>query len=264
MASRQIVLCADDYGLSPGISRGIRELLATARLSATSCMTIYPEFAADGPKLRPYLDSADIGLHFTLTDTDRSLAAVAAGTFLRPPKLADIIREVERQAELFEEIVGAPPAYIDGHQHIHLFPVIRDAVVEVAKKLGAYVRVTTESLDLALARRPAAAEAAWLSLMSRTLARLAQRNGVPTNNGFRGPRNFREKTEYRDLFCAMIAGVGDGCIVMCHPGHSDAMLAERDNVLQARDEELRYFASDDFPRDLANANLTLGRLRFTA
>ena len=41
---RKIVLCADDYGLSLGVSRGIRELLEMGRLSATSCMVVFPEF----------------------------------------------------------------------------------------------------------------------------------------------------------------------------------------------------------------------------
>ena len=62
----------------------------------------------------------------------------------------------------------------------------------------------------------------------------------------------------------MIADAGEGSIVMCHPGYSDAVLAERDSVLEAREGELRYFAGEDFPRDLADANLTLGRLSVTA
>ena len=59
-ARRKIVLCADDYGLAPGVSRAIRELLASGRLSATSCMVVYPEFAEDGPLLQPFLGTAQI------------------------------------------------------------------------------------------------------------------------------------------------------------------------------------------------------------
>ena len=47
---------------------------------------------------------------------------------------------------------------------------------------------------------------------------------------------------------------------MCHPGFADATLAERDPNTQQREDELRYFASDVFPRDLAEEGLVLSRL----
>ena len=65
---RRVVLCADDYGLSPGVSRGIVELIAQGRLSATSCMSVsrfWPEHAA---WLKPFADKVDVGLHLTLTN----------------------------------------------------------------------------------------------------------------------------------------------------------------------------------------------------
>ena len=37
---RRIWLCADDYGLSPGVNRGIRELIERGRLNATSVMVV--------------------------------------------------------------------------------------------------------------------------------------------------------------------------------------------------------------------------------
>ena len=37
---RKITLCADDYGMSPGVNRGIRELIARKRLNATSVMVV--------------------------------------------------------------------------------------------------------------------------------------------------------------------------------------------------------------------------------
>jgi predicted glycoside hydrolase/deacetylase ChbG (UPF0249 family) len=48
---RRIVICADDYALSPGVSAGIRELLAAGRLNATSVMTIFPELEAEAKAL---------------------------------------------------------------------------------------------------------------------------------------------------------------------------------------------------------------------
>jgi predicted glycoside hydrolase/deacetylase ChbG (UPF0249 family) len=254
-----IILCADDYGLSPRVSRGIRELLELGRLSATSCMVVYPEFSADGPLLKPFLGSADIGLHFTMTQK-RSLPFVAAESFLYPPPVSKMIAAVEEQVGKFSDALGRLPDYIDGHQHVHLLPVLREAVVRVAARIGAYVRDASEPIGAAMWKRPAPLESTYLSCLSRPLSRLARRWDVATNRGFRGARNFRDTRPFRDLYRSMIAGASDGCLVMCHPGYSDPLLVERDGVREAREAELRYFAGPDFPRDLHDHDLALCRL----
>jgi len=254
-----IILCADDYGLSPGVSRGIRELLELGRLSATSCMVVYPEFSADGPLLKPFFGSADIGLHFTMTQK-RTLPFVAAESFLYPPPVSKMIAAVEEQVGKFSDALGRLPDYIDGHQHVHLLPVLREAVVRVAARIGAYVRDASEPIGAAMWQRPAPLESMYLSCLSGPLSKLAQRWNVATNRGFRGARNFRDSRPFRDLFRSMIAGAGDGCLVMCHPGYSDPLLVERDGVREAREAELRYFSGPDFPRDLGDHDLALCRL----
>jgi predicted glycoside hydrolase/deacetylase ChbG (UPF0249 family) len=258
--AKRVVLCADDYGLSPGVSRAIRELLDKQRLSATSCMVVFPEFAQDGPLLRPFLGSADIGLHFSLTER-RSLASVATRAHLRQMSLASIIAAAEEQVARFTDAIGRLPDYLDGHQHVHLLPVVREAVVRVAHRIGAYVRVTCEPIDAAMWRRPSPIESAYLARASRPLSRLAAQFGVPTNRGFRGVRNFREKSPFRNLFQSMIAGAGEACLVMCHPGHPDTLLGGRDAVRVAREVEFAYLAGGDFLDDLSEAGLSLARLR---
>src|SRR3954447_23878657 len=147
--ARKIVLCADDYGLSPGVSRGIRELLEMERLSAASCMVVFPEFADDGALLSPFLDKADIGLHFTLT-ADKPLRSILTAGWLRRLHVEEIRRELERQLDIFTSVLGRAPAYIDGHQHVHLLPGVREAVIEAASRMGAYVRATREPINSAM------------------------------------------------------------------------------------------------------------------
>ena len=69
--SRRIILCADDYGLSPGVDNAIRDLLVRGRLSATSVMVVTPTFARDEAQSLAGLDTGGrrpaIGLHVTLT-----------------------------------------------------------------------------------------------------------------------------------------------------------------------------------------------------
>ncbi len=63
-----IALLADDYGIAPGVSQGIRELLQSGRLSGTSCLVLSPHWKAEAPVLRDLDAWADIGLHLAFTD----------------------------------------------------------------------------------------------------------------------------------------------------------------------------------------------------
>jgi chitin disaccharide deacetylase len=256
---RGIVLTADDYGIAPGVSRAIRELLDRERLSATSCMVVSPDFIAEGPALRPYLDRADIGLHLTLT-LDRGLGRVMLDAYLRRLDSKAMAAEVARQLARFETVMGRPPAYIDGHQHVHLLPGVREAVAEAAARIGAYVRLTDEPIARIRRVGVSTGKAAFLSILARPLAREAARRGLARNTGFRGVRGFTEPGPFGALFRRMIADASAGSIVMCHPGHVDAALRSRDPVTDSREVELAYFAGDKFPADLAAAGLRLARL----
>jgi predicted glycoside hydrolase/deacetylase ChbG (UPF0249 family) len=256
---RMIVLCADDYGLSPGVSRGIRELLDMGRLTATSCMVVFPGFVEEGRLLRRFLDHADIGLHFTLM-ADRPLSSVLMRGWLRRLDRNAIRAELDRQLDLFMSAMNRPPDYIDGHQHVHLLPHVREAVVAAAQRIGAYVRVTHEPIDRAMLKRPAPRDSAYLAWAARPLMRLAAERDIRTNTGFRGVRSFKEGAPFCDLFRAMLAGAANGTIVMCHPGHVDETLKSRDPIHRQREEEFAYLAGDEFPRDLAAADLQLVRL----
>src|SRR5690348_12024331 len=94
-APRRIWLCADDYGLSPGVNRGIRDLIARGRLNATSVMVVGPAIGRD--EIASLKDAAAssarcaIGLHVTLTAPFRPLTMyfrpVNGGLFLPFPRL---------------------------------------------------------------------------------------------------------------------------------------------------------------------------------
>ena len=258
MANRTIVLCADDYGIAPGVSRGIRELIAARRLSATSCIVVYPDFRDEGPKLAPYAGAIDVGLHVCLTH-EQPLWRVMRDAYLRMHDRAAIAAEVNRQLALFMETMGRPPDYVDGHQHVHMLPGVRETVCAIAERHGAWVRSLREPIATTLTR-PAPIAATALAQLGRPLANRLAARGIATNRGFRGTRRFVSGKPFRELMVAMLRGATDGTVVICHPGVSDAVLATRDAVTTTRDEELAYLAGDDFPCDLAAAGLVLGRL----
>ena len=68
---RRIWLCADDYGMAPGVNGAIRQLILNGRLNATSVMMPAPHIDAEEVDALEMLNSGEtraaIGLHVTLT-----------------------------------------------------------------------------------------------------------------------------------------------------------------------------------------------------
>ena len=73
---RHIRLCADDYGISPGVNAAILDLVARRRINAASAMVVAPGFSENAAKilLGAAADHAAIGLHLTLTAPFRPLS----------------------------------------------------------------------------------------------------------------------------------------------------------------------------------------------
>src|ERR1700756_5579189 len=104
-APRRIWLCADDYGISPGVNRAIRDLIGKGRLNATSVMVIVPSMGCD--EIAGLLDAAKdlprcaIGMHATLTAPFRPLTMhfrpIDGGMFLPFPKMlrAGLLRRLD-------------------------------------------------------------------------------------------------------------------------------------------------------------------------
>ena len=76
---RRIWLCADDYGIAPGVNRGIRQLILNGRLNATSVMMAAPHIDADEVDALTMLNSGQTRAAFGLHDfiTGRHLANAA-------------------------------------------------------------------------------------------------------------------------------------------------------------------------------------------
>lgn len=275
---RCLVVCADDYALTPGVSRGIRELLASGRISATSVMTVSPHWPAEAEALRRVAGNADIGLHLTLTDQTPlgtmhgftrggqlpSLKKIIALALARRLPLPDIEAEVARQIGAFLTHYGRPPRYIDGHHHVHQLPGIRAIVIAAAKRLGdgaVYVRDCHEPGLRIIARGVAVPKALLISALGHGFGPAARAHGLMTNLGFTGVYDFaREKRPFGELCRRFVSGDAERAIMMCHPGYADAELAALDPMTTAREAELAYLKSDQWPALLAEAGVEVAPL----
>lgn len=275
---RSILLSADDYGIAPGVSRAILDLVEAGRLTGTSCMTVSPFWPEHATWLRPHAGRAEIGLHFVLTDMrplgpmprlapngrfpslPRALALASA----RQLDPVELDAELNRQLDRFEMALGRPPDFIDGHHHVHQLPMVREVVLRsLSTRLptGTWVRICDEPVAGVLHRGGAVPQALIISWLGRGLRRGASRLGIPANRRFAGVRTFKETAPYRDLFRRFVADAPEGLLVMCHPGRADADLAAVDWVTRQRDDEYAYLKSEAFVADLAEAGVILGRFK---
>jgi predicted glycoside hydrolase/deacetylase ChbG (UPF0249 family) len=275
-APRRIWLCADDYGLSPGVNRAIRDLISRGRLNATSVMMVGPaigrdeidalkQAAANNPRCA-------IGLHATLTAPFHPLTLhfrpLDGGLFLPFPKLlragllhrvdSEIIRaEVFAQLASFVEKFGRAPDFVDGHQHVQLFPVVRDGFLAAVKQAAPNAWVRQCGRVQPLLRRLRAPKALLLDLLSAPFRRRALRANIAFNPAFAGAYDFADAPDFAGLMRQFLDSLPDGGLVMCHPGFVDDILVDLDPVTDQREREHAYLASDAFARLLAEANVTL-------
>lgn len=148
-ALRQLAVCVDDFGLHDGVNQAVFDLLALRRISAVSCLVDGPSWASGVAALREAVGAADapvadVGLHLNFTETldlaaqsacpSLPLGALIKACYLRRLDKAVLVREIERQWDRFEAHWGQAPDFIDGHQHAHQLPQIRDALLQVLRR----------------------------------------------------------------------------------------------------------------------------------
>ena len=276
--ARPIWLCADDYGISPAVSKAIRTLVVQGRLNATSVMVAAPSFdrseAGSLKMLNVGARRVAIGLHVTLTGLFKPMTTdfgpTRGGTFvslaemmvrgqLRLLDRKRLAAEITTQLKAFVAQFGQRPDFVDGHQHVHLFPQVREALLDVVKDIAplAWVRqcgsVETRSPSI------------WdyktriLDALSGKFRALAAERGITTNPAFAGAYDFAsaDEAEFARLFPRFLRELPPQSVVMCHPGFVDAELERLDPLTTQREREYAYLAGDAFPGVLRAHGVTL-------
>ncbi|HLH96935.1 MAG TPA: ChbG/HpnK family deacetylase [Xanthobacteraceae bacterium] len=279
-APRRIWLCADDYGISGAVNVAIRDLVVRRRINATSVMVVAPSFHRSEAHALTKLNSGAarvaIGLHLTLTAPFRPLSeryeplregaflplgATMARAFLHRLDGEALRRELTAQVKMFVHTFSRAPDFIDGHQHVHLFPQIRDAALAVAK--ASAPRAWLRQCGRAVPHRFSFADrkALLLDHLSKGFRRRAQAQGVRTNPGFAGAYEFEDGAELSSLFAGFVDEVPDGGLIMCHPGFVDAELAKLDPLTSLREREYAFLSGDALPELLARHGAALASPR---
>lgn len=281
-----MIICADDYGISPAVSAGILELIEERRISATSCMMLGPHVEKAMSALRSLRKGIDVGLHLVLTE-DRPLTPLQprSGLVDKDGKMLPFSRllinayrrniddeavsgEIEAQIKRFKTLIGRAPDFIDGHQHAHQLPVIRKSVANSLRNLinndrNIYARVAKLPLKwlwtkgLAHSWRFAVGNH-MLSLPGRSMALLMSEAGVPHNRFLLGFCDYERESRFETVFRRYLAlkpGARD--IFFCHPGYVDEELRRRDPVVDSRTVVLDFLRSRRFQTIMDESGVAL-------
>jgi hypothetical protein len=154
----------------------------------------------------------------------------------------------------FTEVHGFAPDHLDGHQHVHHLPGVRELILTAALQLRPRPAVRAT----APLRGPGEAfkRQVIMATGGRALTRALKRAGVPHQAALLGAYDF-QAADYGALMRRWLARVPQaGALLFCHPGEAGAG-DEADAIAAARPRELAYLGSDAFAADLAAAGVQL-------
>ncbi|WP_201532577.1 ChbG/HpnK family deacetylase [Psychrobacter ciconiae] len=190
-AGRAIIINVDDLGLSPAINQAVIRLAGRGLIGATSFMAGGTVSADEVQSLREV--KVDIGLHLDFTgifptSLKRPLPALITASYARQLNKAAVTDAIKQQFDAFETTFNKAPVFVDGHQHVHQLPTIRQCLIdEITSRYGAEnlssARVTTPLI------RDAKSQIIY-RLGGKAWQRLCAQQQVKTNDYFAGVYDF--------------------------------------------------------------------------
>jgi chitin disaccharide deacetylase len=127
--SKYLIVNADDFGATSGLNRGILEAHREGIVTSASLM-VEARASEEAGDLAISVPALSVGLHFVLDAEGRS--------FLGDPVGA--AREIQRQLDRFQALLGRLPTHLDTHHHVHREPGLLQPLLTLANKHGLPLR----------------------------------------------------------------------------------------------------------------------------
>ena len=272
---RQLIVNADDFGLTAGVNRAIVETHTGGIVSSATLMANGAAFD-DAVERTRAVPTLSVGCHVVLVDGAPVSEPDAVDTLLairsaEPDKFHSRLSAVAARAvfggfdrdQLVEEITaqirtiqsaGLEPTHLDTHKHTHVFPEILAALVRAARICGVPALrnpfVPAAAVSAAqFAGKPGLWKRYGQVRMLRSFARQfrakVRRAGLLTPDGIVGV--VETGSFNSSLLRQALTNLPDGTWeLVCHPGYDDADLrAARTRLIDSRDQERRLLMSED-------------------
>ncbi len=254
----RLIINADDFGYSEGVTRGIAEAHAAGVVTSTSILANGIDFENAVHLARTYR-ALGVGVHLNLVQ-GRSLIRVpsltdpATNEFY--PLATQALRAMtgridarELDSECRAQIArvreaGLTITHLDSHRHAHAMPGIFPVVSRVAREAGIRaIRIPREPLRMRAFDGVATVRKLVLGLSLRAVRALPLRAPLVTTDHFRGI-SLQGGSHFAGRVRRVLDTLGAGSTeLMVHPGHVDASLAAQDSYTAPRSIELAELLS---------------------
>ena len=253
--AKRVIVNADDFGFSPGVTDGILRAHAEGIVTSTTIAANMPA-AADAVGRLGEAPDLGVGVHLNVSQgpvlsdrarllagpagvMDRTAMGVILACLTRPGMLDAVEAEFDAQIRWVIDR-GIRPTHLDSHRHAHGFPPIFARVARLARRYDIpFVRSCRESLPGG--GWPAAPKKQRRN--SRILACLAGVNAwiAPELRAARGTWGAAHTGQIDAAWLALVAGrLPVGLTeLMVHPGAGDDLDATQTRLLGSRRIELR-------------------------
>lgn len=273
---RRLIINADDFGLTSGVNRAVREAHERGILTSATLMANGRSFSEAVEIAKPAA-ALSTGCHIVLVDGFPVSPAEKIPSLIGsrnhegvhfPRKLSSFARravagrlapediEAEATAQIRKlQSAGIQVSHIDTHKHTHVFPSVVQPLLRAAQKCGVWaVRNPFEPLNLMLAARSPklwlrACEVALASRLARQFRRSVAEAGMVTPNGTLGivATGSLDDKVFQLLMKKMPEGTWE---LVCHPGYDDEDLrAISTRLRDSRAQELGILLAKE-TRDL--------------
>jgi chitin disaccharide deacetylase len=256
----RLIVNADDFGMAPGVNRGILELHAAEVLTSATLMA-RAAGTEEAINMALAMPTLGVGCHIVLVDgtpasNPRSIPTLidsttgalypSLGAYLKRLYTARI-RAAEIEAEAAAQIAllqsyGLRLTHVDTHKHIHMFPQVLRPVLRAARAAGIRaVRNPFEPLwsitATAVAPEMRRAEVLLLRRLEPRFRRIVAQEGFVTTDGSIGV--LATGTLNLSVVHALISAMPEGTFeFVSHPGYRDEVLSRANTrLLESREIE---------------------------
>ena len=147
VATRELIINADDFGMSASVNRGIISLHEQGVVTSASLM-VRREAAPEAAAYARSHHRLSVGLHVDLgewavRDHEWQPLYLVADLDDR----AAVAEEATRQLRAFRELTGLDPTHLDSHQHVHREGAAEAVLLEMASQLRVPLRHFSENVQ---------------------------------------------------------------------------------------------------------------------
>lgn len=262
LARKNVVINADDIGIHPAVDEAVVQLAELRRLSAASVMTLGAPNVGTLTNLMRMKISLGLHLDFTSSvfnichNTNYSLRSLIIDSWSRQLDRSNVNSLIADQLDRFEQLVGRPPVFVDGHQHVHQFPIIRESLIHILRSRYPDQRFHLRNTMPTIWRGWKAQLIGGLG--ARALRGLADDVGYKYNTDFCGAYDFNSGVEFYSRWDSWLTSLPlHGGLVMCHPGIKSAWLY--DSIAETRVKEFDFLRGEQFSDLLSDLNVDVVR-----